>query len=46
MPLAIIIGITIDSIGEGGLVPPLMNMITETGAIEIISEAGVDIVTE
>lgn len=46
MPLAIIIGLEVGSVGEGGLIPPLMNMITETGAFEIISEAGVDIVAE
>lgn len=46
MPLAIIIGAIIDSVGEGGLVPPLMNMITETGSFEIVSESGVDIVVE
>jgi hypothetical protein len=46
MPLAIVIGIMIDVIGEGGLIPPLANMITETGSFEIVSESGVDIVLE
>jgi hypothetical protein len=46
MPSVVAICIIIDTVSPGGILPPLSNMITEIGAIEIISEAGVDIVTE
>ena len=46
MPSVIGICIVIDTVSPGGILPPLSNIITEIGAIEMISEVGVDIITE